>query len=247
MATRRLLTALRGIFKRGSRFPQRPSQKGEQHNHAWQEAQKYEREFWIRLLREELSITTRDQAVGFRLCEGRLHLCQFGIEWDNWMYSGHPPRITGKLLDVGSSVVSVFEKCRSVSVVAIDPSLEGLARDLPEIVVLGKINNCEYRCCRIQDVMETNFDVAWCNNVLDHTEDWQNIIHHFPRVLKKSGLLFLGMDVRGDTTLLDTGHISAFTAPEILAEVVANGFEVLWQSPVFDLPQYRFYLRAIKR
>lgn len=246
MAAYRLSTALRRILKRGSGLPQWFRQKREEQTPAWQEAQHYERAFWIRFLREELHITARDQLVGFRLCEGRLHLCQFGLTWDNWLYSGNPPCIAGKLLDVGSSVVSIFEKCRSVSVMAIDPSLEQLSCELPEIAVIGKINNCDYRCCQIHEVRETDFDIVWCNNVLDHTADWQDIISHVPRVLKKSGLLFLGTDVRSDATLLDVGHIAAFTAPELLAEVVANGFEVIWQSPVLDVPQYRFYLRAVK-
>jgi 2-polyprenyl-3-methyl-5-hydroxy-6-metoxy-1,4-benzoquinol methylase len=183
--------------------------------------------------------------IGFRLCEGRVHLGQFGL-WDDWMYSTDSPVIAGRLLDVGSSVVSVFEKCRSVSVIAIDPSLEGLARFLPEIVVIGKVNNCEYRCCRIQEVPETDFDIVWCNNVLDHTDDWQDIIRHFARVMKKSGRLFLGTDVRGSVDLLDSAHIAAFTAEEVLAEVKKSGFEVVWQSPFFDSSQYRFCLRGEK-
>lgn len=247
MTAHRLSTALRQIFKWGSGLPDGSLQEREEQKLAWQAAQHYEREFWLRLLREELQITARDQLVGFRLCEGRLHLCQFGLEWDNWLYTGNPPCIAGKLLDVGSSVVSVFEKCRSVSVVAIDPALEQLIRALPELVVIGKINNCDYRCCQIQDVVETNFDIVWCNNVLDHTADWQDMISHFSRVLKHSGLLFLGTDVRRDATLLDVGHIAAFTAPALLAEVITNGFEVIWQSPALDVPQYRFYLRAVKR
>ena len=243
----RLLAKVAGVFARSSNLPQRSSSTNEHAGHAWQGAQKYEREFWIRYIRDELNITTRDQAVGFRLCEGRVHLCQFGLLWDNWMYSRDLPLISGKLLDVGSSLVSVFEKCRSVSVVAIDPSLETLAQNLPELVVLGKVNNCDYRCCRIQEVEKTDFDIIWCNNVLDHTDDWQDIIRHFRRVIKKSGQLFLGTDVRGSGGLLDAGHISAFTADEVVSEVVSNGFEVIWQTPPVDLPQYRFSLRAVKQ
>ncbi len=88
----------------------------------------------------------------------------------------------------------------------------------------------------------------WCNNVLDHTDDWRDIIHHFSRVLIKSGLLFLGIDVRSSQELLDEAHISAFTADEVLTELTANGFEVIWQSDVYtNLPKFRFSVRAIKR
>jgi 2-polyprenyl-3-methyl-5-hydroxy-6-metoxy-1,4-benzoquinol methylase len=214
--------------------------------HSWREAQQAERDFWIRYICDELGLTNRDQFVGYRLCEGRHHLSYFGFGWVDWMYSMTPPRISGRLLDVGSSAVSVFEKCRCVSVVAIDPSLEALARYLPDIVVIGKINNCEYRCCRIQEIAETDFDVVWCNNVLDHTDDWQDIIRHFSRVLQPTGLLFLGTDVRSDSTLVDTQHISAFTADQVLAELEANGFQVVWQSPACDLPKYRFMVRATR-
>ena len=246
MSVGQIFTAIKRIL--GPRVMSIQRRHSDNHSHTviWQEAQEHERGFWIRYIRRELSITSRDEMVGFRLCEGRVHLCQFGLEWHDFMYSKDPPFVAGKLLDVGSSVVSVFEKCRSVSVVAIDPLLDELARHLPEIVVIGKINNCEYRCCRIQDVMETNFDVVWCNNVLDHTDDWQDIIRHTARVLKKSGLLFLGVDVRSEVALLDAAHISSFTADEVVKEVLASGFEVVWQSPYLDLPKYRFRLRAIK-
>ena len=218
------------------------------HACGWKEAQGAERGFWVRYIRDELGIMSRDQYLGFRLCEGRVHLCGFGFEWNDWMYSMDTPIISGKLLDVGSSAVSVFEKCRSVSVVAIDPLLEELSHQLPDIVVIGKINNCEYRSCRIQDVAETDFDVVWCNNVLDHTDDWRDIIHHFSRVLIKSGLLFLGVDVRSGQELLDEAHISVLTVNEVLTELTANGFEVVWQSDVYaNLPKFRFFVRAIKR
>jgi len=213
----------------------------------WTKAQSAERKFWNRYIRDELGITSRDQLVGFRLCEGRIHLCNFGFEWHDWMYSMDPPLISGRLLDVGSSVVSVFEKCRSVSVVAIDPLLAKLAQDMPAIVVLGKINNCDYRSCLIQDVQETDFDIVWCNNVLDHTVDWEEIIQNFARVLVASGTLLLGVDVRSDSKLLDTAHITAFTADQILAELEVNGFDVVWQSPPQDKPLYRFSVRAVKR
>lgn len=218
------------------------------HTRSWKEAQKAEREFWVRYIRDELGITNRDQLVGFRLCEGRIHLCQFGLKWNEWMYSMDAPIISGRLLDVRSSVVSVFEKCRSVSVVAIDPLLEELERRLPDIVAIGKVNNCEYRSCRIQDVVETDFDIVWCNNVLDHTDDWQDIIHHFSRVLKQSGLLLLGTDVRSDQGLLDEAHISAFTADEVLAALESSKFKVVWHSDIHaDWPQFRFCVRAVKR
>lgn len=215
--------------------------------HSWQKAQAAEHKFWIQYIRDELDITNRDQFLGYRLCEGRIHLCNFGLEWHDWMYSRSVPIISGKLLDVGSSVVSVFENCRSVSVVAIDPLLEEMTHHLPEITVIGKSNNCEYRSCFIQDVAETDFDIVWCNNVLDHTDDWQDIIIHFAHVLKASGQLFLGTDVRRDQELLDKAHISAFTAEQVLAELEATGFDVVWQSPRPDAPQYRLSIRAVKR
>jgi len=214
---------------------------------AWRRAQRAERGFWVHFIRDELRISSREQLVGFRLCEGRVHLCAFGHAYSDWMYSMDPPVIAGKVLDLGCSVVSVFEKCRSVSVVAIDPLLDDLSQALPGLVVVGKINNCEYRCCRIQDVPEVDFDVVWCNNVLDHTEDWSDIIRHAARVLKPSGLLYVGTDVRSDSKLLDVMHISAITAEGLLAELETNGFEVVWQSSRNDAPQYRFSVRALRR
>lgn len=246
MSADKFLTALRQVFRLESASSHGCLPDEHCQTLTWREAQEHERGFWVRYVRHELGLTTRDQLVGFRLCEGRMHLCQFGLEWHDWMYSMDPVFISGKLLDVGSSVISQFEKCRSVSVVAIDPLLEELASYLPEIVVMGKVNNCEYRCSRIQDVKETDFDIVWCYNVLDHTDDWEDIIHHSFRVLKKSGLLFLATDVRSDEGLLDKAHISAFTANRLTKEIAASGFEVIWQSPQLGLPQYRFAVRAFK-
>jgi len=240
--TRTSRNQLGAMFQHSKRVP------GEhRRNPTWKKAREYEREFWIRFIRDELGFKNRDQMLGFRLCEGRIHLCRFGLRWNDFMYSKDSPYISGRVLDVGSSVVSVFEECRSVSVVAIDPLLQELARWSPEIVVLGKINNCEYRSCTIQDVVETDFDAVWCNNVLDHTDDWQDIVYHLSRVLKERGLPFLGTDVRSRPGLLNAGHISAFTADEVVTELAANGFEVVWQSPRTDLAQYRFEVRATLR
>ncbi len=211
----------------------------------WQQAQAAERDHWVRALRDEFAIASRDQLVGFRLCQGRGALAAFGLRTHDWMYSCDPPIISGRMLDVGSCLVSVFENCRSVSVVAIDPLLETLKQALPDLVILGRVNNVEYRCCRIQEVRETDFDIVWCYNVLDHTDDWQDIVRHFARVLKPSGQLFLSADVRSTPDTLDKAHISAFTAEDLVRELDKNRFGALWRSPSSPEPKHRFLVRAI--
>lgn len=211
----------------------------------WQQAQVAERDHWVRVLRDEFTIASRDQLVGFRMCQGRGALARFGLRTHDWMYSSDPPIISGRLLDVGSSLVSVFEKCRCVAVVAIDPLLETLKEALPHLVVIGPVNNVEYRSCRIQDVRENDFDIVWCHNVLDHTDDWQDLVRNFARVVKPSGQLFLAADVRSTPDTLDQAHISAFTAEDLVRELDRNGFGILWRSPPSTEPKYRFLVRAI--
>ena len=212
----------------------------------WRGAQVAELDYWVRALRDELAITSRDQLVGFRLCQGRFGLGEFGLQAHDWMYSGDRPIISGRMLDVGSCLVSFFENCRSVSVVAIDPLLETLKQALPDLVVIGPVNNVEYRSCRIQDVRETDFDLVWCYNVLDHTEDWQDIVRHFARVLKPAGQLLLAVDVRTSPDSLDKAHISAFTAEDLIRELDKNRFGALWRSRPSTEAKYRFLVRARK-
>lgn len=195
----------------------------------WEEAQQAELGYWISYLRP---VSSREEFASSRLEEGDIRLVkQFWV-----------PRIEGRILDVGCSPISVHEGREGVGVVAIDPLLDAFCEKLPIFARKGVVANVEYRCCRIQDVQDEPFDVVWCVNVLDHTDDWQDIVQHFSRLAKD--LLLVGVDVRHGE--LDSPcHISIISEQELLEAIEAAGFVVEWHTPIHEeLDKYYFCVRA---
>lgn len=201
------------------------------HGSLWERAQEAELGFWVSYLRP---IQSREEFLASRLEEGTIRLTQqFGV-----------PSIRGRLLDVGCSPISVHEGREGVAGVAIDPLLDAFCEKLPIFARKGVVANVEYRCCKIQDVQDDLFDVVWCVNVLDHTDDWQDIVTHLGRLTKN--LLLVGVDVRHGE--LDSPcHISIITEQELLEAIEAAGFRVEWHTPIREeLDKYYFCVRARK-
>jgi SAM-dependent methyltransferase len=198
---------------------------------SWEEAQQAELGFWVSYLRPT---QIREEFLASRLEEGTIRLTQqFGV-----------PSIEGRLLDVGCSPISVHEGREGVEVIAIDPLLDAFCESVPIFARKGRVANVEYRCCRIQDVQDDPFNVVWCVNVLDHTDDWQDIVQHLGRLAKD--LLLVGVDVRHGG--LDSPcHISVITEQELLEAIEAAGFVVEWHTPIHEeLDKYYFCVRARK-
>lgn len=200
---------------------------------SWEGAQEAELGFWVSYLR---AISSREVFALSRLGEGDIRLTQ-----QFWV-----PRIEGRLLDVGCSPISVHEGRKGVEVVAIDPLMDAFCRALPVFARLGKVANVEYRCCKIQDVQDETFDVIWCVNVLDHTDDWQEIVAHFKDLLLPGGLLLLGVDVRHSSDSLNQHHISQIREEELLAELVQD-YIIEWHTPYRDQDCYYFVVVARRR
>jgi len=199
---------------------------------SWEEAQKAELGWWVAAIAAKYP--SREEFARARLSEGTIRLgAHFGV-----------PSIGGRLLDVGCSPVSVHEGREEVEVVAIDPLLDAFCENVPNFARKGRVANVEYRCCRIQDVQDDPFDVVWCVNVLDHTDDWQDIIQHFGRLAKD--LLLVGVDVRHGE--LDSPcHISIITERELLGAIEGAGFVVEWHTPIHEeIDRYYFCVRAYK-
>jgi SAM-dependent methyltransferase len=200
----------------------------------WGRAQKAELDWWVATIRAKYP--TRREFATARFAEGTVRLQrQFGV-----------PIIAGRLLDVGGGPLSVHEGRENVEVVAIDPLLEAVCEALPLFARTGQVANVDYRCCRIQDVQDDPFDVIWCVNVLDHTDDWQDMVQHFGRLGQSPMMLLLGVDVRHGE--LDSPcHISIITEDELLGAVRAAGFQVTWHTPIHpELDKYYFCVRAHK-
>ena len=206
----------------------------------WLEAQSHEKSFWHRFLTDELRCRNRDMAVGFRMSESWLCLSLLGYGWivERNLSTENPLR--GKILDVGCGPISVLEHAVGCSVVAIDPALADYHRDTPELVVLGQSDNVEYRSTTIQEVQETDFDIVWCVNVLDHTDNWQSIVDNFARVLKPEGLLLLSTDVR---TVVDQWHIATYTEYQLGMELAQHFDTDFVQTSPGGLERYRVNYR----
>ena len=200
----------------------------------WDKAQKAELEWWVATIKAKYS--NRRQFAEARLSEGTIRLtAQFGV-----------PALSGRLLDVGCGPLSVHEGREGIEVTAIDPLLGAVHEALPLFAREGQVANVDYRCCRIQDVKDDPFDVIWCVNVLDHTDDWQDMVQHFGRLSKSPTMLLLGVDVRHGE--LDSPcHISIITEDGLLEAIRAAGFQVTWHTPIHeDLDKYYFCVRAHK-
>ncbi|MBU2060169.1 MAG: class I SAM-dependent methyltransferase [Gammaproteobacteria bacterium] len=198
----------------------------------WKDAQQRELKFWVSLVRGDFPGKSREDVRQHIYDAGTRRIAHFQLS-----------EIEGRVLDAGCAIISLHEGRPNVAVVAIDPLLDDFAREMPDISKLGQVANVEYRCCKIQDVEETDFDVIWCTNVLDHSDDWQDMISHMARVCKRGGLLLLGSDVRHSKKTLSGAHISQVTEALLLYEVCKH-FDVEWHTPIQDDDRYYFCLKG---
>jgi SAM-dependent methyltransferase len=192
---------------------------------AWDTAQKYGAPFWQWYVRDRLKCTDRDVLVTARRNEGALAMRErLNVE---------PASLRGRALDLGCGPVSMLEGYPELGVVAFDPSLASYAAALPDMALLGRVNNCDYRDCLIQDIPEEDFDWVWCYNVLDHAVDWRDILVHIHRVLKPGGVLLLIVDVRRRLSPHKEErvcHPLVFPAEDLLEAMRAVGFHIRWHA-----------------
>ena len=187
----------------------------------WAIAQKWEAEFWLWRVKEKEGCSTRKQFVEHQTGLGRYMVHSFNLNG----------ALAGKVLDVGCGVTSVLEGWPSVDVVAIDPLLAEYHAKMPEIALLGRVGNCDYRSCLLEHVLEEDFDIAWSYNVIDHTPDWRGIIEHMYRVLKPGGLLLLAVDVaeeRFGSQARRMMHPSIIRHKDLLDCIEGAEFDIEW-------------------
>lgn len=203
----------------------------------WFAAQSAELDWWQNWVMGEFGPRAlRGEVLSFIQDNGRKRMMQFGLE-----------ELSGSILDVGCALISVHEGVAGREVTAIDPLLGAMAESLPDIVRLGQVDNVTYISGVIQDLEGWEpFDHIWCVNVLDHTDDWRDIISRFGALVKPGGYLLLGVDVRHSPASLNRHHISQICEAEILAEI-AGDFITEWHTPFEDKDHYYFVTRSRKR
>jgi len=198
-------------------------------------AQEAELKFWKSYL--GMIPQDREQFVAGQLQRGQERLSQFDLDG-----------IEGRLLDVGSSAVSMHEGRENLEVVAVDPLLDAFCEAVPTFARQGQVGNTEYRCCEVYDVQDGPFDVIWCVNVLDHTDDWKAMIGEFARLTRRGGLLLIGVDVRCGVELDSSCHISAIGPQELVDVIWDAGFVVEFHAPTaITKKQFYFCVRATRR
>jgi len=217
----------------------------------WQRAQGKELAWWSWYFGEHISLDTRPQMEGYRLCEGRYMMQHCGIPQGGLT----PQEITGELLDIGCGAISVWENRAGVEVTAIDPLLPQMLEHplLEKYAKLGISGNTLYLGQSVETIgFGGKFDWVWNYNVLDHTVEWKTHLAHCKRVLKPGGALLLGTDVRapeyafGEHDDEREMHPGIFTAEEVLQELDKIGLKVEWNRPLLPQKKFRLGLRARK-
>jgi 2-polyprenyl-3-methyl-5-hydroxy-6-metoxy-1,4-benzoquinol methylase len=193
---------------------------------AWRTAKKYSAPFfkwWAGRMR----FSSREQFVLQRRIEGAQAMQKrLGIDAGG---------LRGRALDLGCGPVSMLEGYDGLEVVAIDPAMDDYVEAMPQFSSVGRVNNCDYRNCFIQDVVETGFKYVWCYNVLDHAVDWRDILFHVYRVLRPGGQLLLITDIRREMPAnkeFRVCHPLAFPVDELLDALEAASLSVWWKAEV---------------
>lgn len=210
-------------------------------------AQSYEVSWWVRHINTELRPLSRDWMVGYQDQVGRGHMAGFGLRQANRFWTASPPAISGKLLDLGSSIVSFFEG-KPIEVIAVEPSLSKLAEQLPELVVIGQSRNVFYHDGEIYDIPDNSVQNVWCVNMLDHTPDWETILDvEIPRVLRPGGKFFFGIDCKSGPGRCDAGHLVMFQ-PEMLYPYLNKHFVEQWsRDPVQNSTKWRWNYIGVRK
>ncbi|MEM1156909.1 MAG: class I SAM-dependent methyltransferase [Verrucomicrobiota bacterium] len=187
--------------------------------------------FWKELLEKELRFGSRDMFLGYRLrgLQNRLSGFFYDKPVDYRVFSKGGFR--GKLLDVGCGPVSYFEGFPELDVVAVDPNLEGYAQANSEFFKLGEVNNVKYISGFLTNDAVFKADMIWCTNVLDHDENYRDILAPFSDLLTDAGVCLLQTDCRSRWNV-NACHPGVFTQKELLATIKDLGFMVYYNNSV---------------
>ena len=109
-----------------------------------------------------------------------------------------------RILDAGSGVtflpfyIKKYYQSSEVYCVDNDDSLEDIYHRINSL----SDNNVIYSCCDIRELPYENnwFDVVYCISVLEHTDNYVEIIDEFKRILRYGGKLLITFDVSLDGT-----------------------------------------------
>jgi len=127
-----------------------------------------------------------------------------------------------KTLDVGCGIISVLHFIKGKKF-AIDPLAEEYKRiyNYPKNIKLIKADgeNIPFR--------DKYFDVVFCTNVLDHTNDASLVISEIARVLKDKGLFVLSIYIFNKKFERDPAHTYVFSKKDIIS-LIRKNFKIVF-------------------
>ena len=133
-----------------------------------------------------------------------------------------------KILDVGCGVVSILNLLPGIRY-GIDPLLEQYRRLYPLDNDIKWVTGCGEN----MPFDNSSFDIVFCSNVLDHTDNPALAISEINRVLKSKGMLVLTVDMFTETRKRDHAHPYCLGKGD-LERLLDNSFNILFDqmSPI---------------
>lgn len=198
----------------------------------WQEAQKYEINFWKKAA-EKVASGTASQ-----------------LTWYEWKASEMEKRIAGyineekkksaKILEIGSGPIGIVSFLKWGERYTIDP-LEDFYKSNSMLSKLrdSAVNYCQGTGEKLP-FENNNFSLVILDNVLDHVNEASGVLREINRVLANDGLLYVAINVHTkwggflhsilSKLRIDKGHPYTFTVKSIQEFVHQNQFSILSET-----------------
>ena len=159
--------------------------------------------------------------------------------WEKYRYLGDIQTIckiteNTRILDVGCGICTVLH-CVEGSKFGIDP----LADELLKIYTYPEDISIKKGFGENIPFPDEYFDVVFCSNVLDHTEDPRNTAAEIHRVLKADGYFVLTVEFFKEKVERDPVHPHSFTKKDVCS-LLEDKFNVIFEkeSPFIGLSGY---------
>jgi len=166
-----------------------------------------------------------------------------------------------KLLEIGGGATQLIDLFRQGEKYAVDPLADMYQAEFTEVLAPGT----SWHKAKAENMpFEDNFfDVIVIRNVLDHVDSVSKAMSEMKRVLKKSGILYLGMNTFSGPYYIyklivkDPEHPHTFTPDSIKGHIIRSGFDIVdsisdakenmshFTDRLASVPKYKVILRDI--
>lgn len=146
-----------------------------------------------------------------------------------------------KVLDVGCGISSVLHFIKGERY-GIDPLADEYLKmyDYPQGISIqkGVGEKLPFR--------DGFFDVAFCTNVLDHTDDPMAVVGEISRVLKKGGYFILAIHIFNSNFKRDPAHPHTFTREDVYS-LIGGRFKPVFQKVSSAVGFYDYVLKGVRK